>query len=96
MQTHVGIDQESDRLMMKSETLDLKILTQNETRTECIFLSKNQFDILDVVARALDQTMAEYITDSLLSMMECDIDETVTRKLKERFTREPMLEVLQS
>jgi hypothetical protein len=80
--------------MMKAETLDLEILTQNEIRTERIFLSKNQFEVLDVVARALDQTKAEYITDSLLSIMECDIDETVTRKLKERFSWEPV-EVLQ-
>jgi hypothetical protein len=80
--------------MMKAETMDLEILTQNETRTERIFLSKNQFEVLDVVARALDQTIAEFITDSLLSMMECDIEETVTRELKERFSREPV-EVLQ-
>ncbi len=90
MQTHVGPNQKRDSLMMKAETLDLEILTQNETRTESIFLSKNQFKVLDVVARALDQTIAEYITDSLLSMMECDIEETVTRKLKERFSREPV------
>ena len=76
--------------MMKAETLDLEILTQNETRTERIFLSNNHFGVLDVVARAFDQTIAEYITDSLLSMMECDIDETVPHKLKERFTREPV------
>jgi hypothetical protein len=74
--------------VMKAETLDLEILTQNETRTERIFLSKNQFEVLEVVARALDQTIAEYITDSLLSMMECDIEETFTRKLQERFSRE--------
>jgi hypothetical protein len=76
--------------MIKAETLDLEILTQNETRTERIFLSKNQFEVLDVIALALDQTTAEYITDTLLSMMECDIEETVTRKLKERFSREPV------
>jgi hypothetical protein len=76
--------------MMKAETFDLEILTQNETRTERMFLSKNQFKVLDVVARALDQTIAEYITDALLSMVECDIEETVTRKLKERFSREPV------
>ena len=29
-------------------------------------------------------------------MMECDIDDTVTHKLKERFSREPMMEVFQS
>jgi hypothetical protein len=76
--------------MMKAETLDLEILTQNETRSERIFLSKNQFEVLNVVARALDQTIVDYITDTLLSMMECDIEETVTRKLKERFSREPV------
>jgi hypothetical protein len=76
--------------MMKAETLDLEILTQNETRTERIFLSKNQFEVLDVIARALDQTIAEYITDSLLSMIECDIEETVPNKPKERFSREPV------
>jgi hypothetical protein len=81
--------------MMKAETLDLELKTFNQTRTERIFLTNNQFEVLDVVARALDQTIAEYITDSLLSMMECDIDETVTRRLKERFIREP-LEVCQS
>jgi hypothetical protein len=86
----VSLNQERNSLMMKAETLDLEILTQNETRTERIFLSKNQFEVLDVVARALDQTIADYITDTLLSMMECDIEETVTRKLKERFSREPV------
>jgi hypothetical protein len=76
--------------MMKAETLDLEILTQSKTRTERIFLSKSQYQVLDVIAQALDQTIAEYITDTLLSMMECDIEETVTRKLKERFSREPV------
>jgi hypothetical protein len=90
MQTHVGLNQERNSQMMKAETLDWEILTQNETRTERIFLSKNQFEVLDAIARALDQTIAEYITDTLLSMMECDIEETVTRKLKERFSREPV------
>ena len=81
--------------MMKVETLDQELKSFNHTRTERIFLTNNQLEVLDDVARALDQTMAEYITDSLLSMMDCDIDETVTCKLKERFSREPV-EVCQS
>ena len=82
--------------MIKAEILplDLELKTFNQTQTERIFLTNNQFQVLDVVARALDQTVADYITDSLLSMMECDIEETVTRKLKERFSWEP-LEVCQ-
>jgi hypothetical protein len=83
--------------MMKAEILplDLELKTFNQTRTERIFLTNKQFEVLDVVARALDQTIAEYVTDSLLSMMECDIEETVTHRLKERFSQEPV-EVLQS
>jgi hypothetical protein len=94
LQTHVGIDQERDSLMMKAETLDLELKTYSQTRIGRIFLTSNQFQVLDVVARALGQTIAEYITDTLLSMIECDIDETVPNKLKERFSREP-LEVCQ-
>ena len=90
MQTHVGFNQERDGLMMKAETLDLELKTFNQTQTERIFLTSNLLKVLNVVARALDQTMAEYISDSLLSMMDCDIDETVTCKLKERFSREPV------
>ena len=47
--------------MMKSEILplDLELKTFNQTRTERIYLSKNQFKVLDVVSRALDQTIAE-------------------------------------
>jgi hypothetical protein len=66
---------------MNGETLDLELKTFNQTRTE---------RMLDIVARALDQTIGEYITDTLLSMMKCDIEETITRKLKERFGREPV------
>ena len=78
--------------MMKAEILplDLELKTFNQTQINRIFLSKNQFEVLQVVAQALDQTISEYITDSLLSMMECDIEETVTRKLEERFSREPV------
>jgi hypothetical protein len=98
MQTHVGLDQEWYSPMMKADIfpLDLELKTFNHIQTERIFLTSNQLKVLDVVARALGQTIAEYITDSLLSMMECDIDETVTHKLKEEFTPEPMTEVLQS
>ena len=36
--------------MMKIETLDLELKTFNHTRTECIFLTNKQFEVLDVVA----------------------------------------------
>ncbi len=78
--------------MMKAEILplDLELKTFNQTRTEQIFLTNNQFEVLNVVARALDQTITEYVTDTLLSMMECVIEEKVHYKLNERFSREPV------
>ncbi|MGI8832650.1 MAG: hypothetical protein ACR2IS_08440 [Nitrososphaeraceae archaeon] len=81
--------------MMKAETmlpLDLEI---NQTRREQIWLTKGQLEVLEIVALALDQTLSEYITETILSMLECDVEETVPNKLKERFSREAV-EVSQS
>ena len=41
--------------MMKAEILplDLELKTFNQTRTERIFLSKNQFEVLDVVVTSI-------------------------------------------
>lgn len=85
--------------MMKAETLpldiELNILSQNRRQIERVWLTKEQFEVLEIIARVLGQTISEYITDTLLSMMECDVDETVPNKLKERFSREAV-EVSQS
>jgi hypothetical protein len=40
------------------------------------------------------EMISEYLTETILSMLECDVDETVPNKLK-RFSRE-VVEVLQS
>ncbi len=75
--------------------LDLELRNLNQTRTEQIWLTKEQFEVLEIVARVLGQTISEYLTGTILSMMECDIDETVPNKLKERFSREAVVWVNQ-
>ena len=82
--------------MMKAETmlpLDLELQTFNQTRTEEIFLTKGQFQVLEIVARALDQTVSEYITETILSMLECELDYTLSLELKKKLGNR---EVLQS
>ena len=86
--------------MMEAETLpldiELNILSQNQRQIEQIWLTREQFEVLEIVARVLGQTISEYLTETILSMLECDIDETVLNKLKERFSREAVVEVNQS
>jgi hypothetical protein len=50
-------------------------------------LAKNQFEVLEIVARSLDQTISEYITDiteTILSMMECELEDTISSVLKKK------------
>ena len=56
--------------MIKAEALqpmdiEFNILKENDTRTERIWLTKNQFEVLEIVARALDQSISEYITETI-------------------------------
>jgi hypothetical protein len=75
--------------MMKSETLlpfdlELKILNQSTSRREQIWLTKGQYEVLEIAAKALDQTLAEYITETILSMLECEADDAISWKLKSK------------
>jgi DNA-binding Xre family transcriptional regulator len=65
----------------------IQILKENDTRTERIWLTKNQFEVLEIVARALDQSISEYITETILSMLECKVDDIVSWKLKTKLER---------
>jgi hypothetical protein len=74
--------------------LDLELNVLNQTQTEQGWLTISQFEVLEIVARALGQMISEYLTGTILSMLEFDVDETVPNKLK-RFSSE-VVEVLQS
>ena len=89
MQTHVGLNQEWDSLMMKAETLlpldlELKVLDQGTGRREQIWLTKGQFEVLEIVAKALDQTISQWLTESILSMLECELEDNVAQKLRRK------------
>jgi hypothetical protein len=89
VQTPLGNNQEGDNLMMKAETLqpmdlELKTWDQNSIRREQIWLTRGQFEVLKIVAKALDQTLAEYITETILSMLECEVDDIISWKLKKK------------
>jgi hypothetical protein len=58
------------------------------SRSEQIWLTREQFEVLEIVARVLNQTISEYITETILSMLECDIEEIVPRKLEEKLDLE--------
>jgi hypothetical protein len=92
MQTSLGLDKKRDSLMMKAETLlpldlELKVLNQNTARREQIWLTKGQFEVLEIVAKSLDQTLAEYITETILSMLECEVDDAISLKLKKKLAK---------
>ena len=92
MQTPLGFDQKRESLMMKAETLrpldlELKVLDQNTSRREQIWLTKGQFEVLEIVAKALDQTLAEYITETILSMLECEVDDAISLKLRKKLAK---------
>lgn len=74
--------------------MDLELNVLNQTQTEQGWLTISQFEVLEIVARALGQMISEYLTGTILSMLKFDVDETVPNKLK-RFSRE-VVEVLQS
>lgn len=87
MQTHVRYSQESDNIMMKAETLypldlELKVLNQGN-QMEQVWLTKNQFEVLKIVAKALDQTI-KWLTESILSMLECELEDNVAQKLRRK------------
>jgi hypothetical protein len=68
----------------RSRKIEFDILKENDTRTERIWLTKNQFEVLEIVARALDQSISEYITETILSMLECKVDDDPTTILNEK------------
>jgi hypothetical protein len=89
LQTHVGLNQERDSLMMKAETLlpldlELQVLGQGTGRREQIGLTKGQFEVLEIVAKSLDQTISKWLTESILSMLECELEDNVAQKLRRK------------
>jgi hypothetical protein len=78
--------------MMRSETIfpmdiELCITGSNQPRKEQVWLTKCQFEVLEIVARVLNQTISEYLTETVLSMLECDLDSEVPWRLQKKLER---------
>ena len=74
--------------MMKAETLhpldlELKVLNHGN-QMEQIWLTKNQFEVLEIVAKALDQTISNFLQETILSMLECELEDNVSQKLRRK------------
>jgi hypothetical protein len=75
--------------MMRAETiypmdLEFHVDGRNQTRREQVWLTKDQYEVLEIVARALDQSISEWITGTILSMLECEVEDTVAWSLRKK------------
>jgi hypothetical protein len=76
--------------MMRAETIfqmDIELHVDgsgNQTRRETVWLTKDQYEVLEIVTRALDQSISEWITGTILAMLECELEETVAWKLRKK------------
>ena len=78
--------------MIKSETiypLDIELHTNENQirRTEQVWLTASQYEVLEIVARILDQTVSEYLTETVLSMLEFEIEDTIPCELEKKLGR---------
>jgi hypothetical protein len=78
--------------MMKTETIyplnvELCINEKQIRRIEQICLTANQYEVLEIVTRILDQTISEYLTETVLSMLECELEDTITWELQKKLER---------
>jgi hypothetical protein len=65
--------------MMKAETLlphdlELKVLDQNITKREQIWLTQGQFEVLKTLANASGDTPDEWLHSAVIGGLESDID----------------------
>jgi hypothetical protein len=72
--------------MMKAETLvpmDLQLNVFNQGNwTERIWLTKDQLQVLEIVAKVLDQSVSRWLTETILSMLECELEDNVASQLE--------------
>jgi hypothetical protein len=46
-----------------------------------------QYEVLEIVTRALDQSISKWLTETMLSMLECELDSTVPWELQKKLER---------
>ena len=78
--------------MMRAETiypldLELYVDESNQTRREQIWLTKDQYEVLEIVTRAMDQSISKWLTETILSTLECELEHDLGWKLKAKLDR---------
>jgi hypothetical protein len=78
--------------MMRSETifpfdLELRVNGSQTRRKETVWLTVGQYEVLEIVCRALDQSISKWLTETILSMLECELDSTVPWELQKKLER---------
>jgi hypothetical protein len=79
--------------MIKAETifpldLELCINGSQTRRKETVWLTAGQYEVLEIVTRALDQSISKWLTETILSMLECELDSTVPWELQKKLERD--------
>lgn len=74
---------------MRSETIfpmdiELHLDGSNQTRKEEVWLTKDQYEVLEIVCRAMDQSISKWLTETILSMLEYELDSTVPSVLQKK------------
>lgn len=69
----------------------IQVVKENEKENENVIIREeiclrlNQAEVLEDVAKILNKSLSQYITDAVLAFVDMDIDETVRLELKKRF-----------
>lgn len=59
----------------------------SQTRREQVWLTKDQYEVLEIVCRAMDQPISKWLTETILSMLECELEHDLGWKLKAKLDR---------
>jgi hypothetical protein len=77
--------------MMRADTIfpfdiELRVNDNNNQirRKETVWLTVGQYEALEIVTRALDQSISKWLTETILSMLECELDSTVPGVLQKK------------
>jgi hypothetical protein len=74
---------------MRSETiypmdLELHVNENQIRRKETVWLTAGQYEVLEIVARAFDQSISKWLTETILSMLECELEGELSWKLQKK------------
>jgi hypothetical protein len=67
--------------------LELRVNETQTRRKETVWLTAGQYEVLEIVTRAPDQSISKWLTETILSMLECELDSTVPWELQKKLER---------